>query len=162
MKTAQWILKTEIGPLHLVASELGLRGVFWKKQPDALVRSLDSPERAVRWLTRTVEQLEEYFRGRRREFDLELDLQGTEFQKRVWQELSKIPYGKTLSYKDIAARLRKPTACRAVGTANGRNPVSIIVPCHRVITSDGKLGGYAGGLKTKTRLLEIECVKVRE
>jgi methylated-DNA-[protein]-cysteine S-methyltransferase len=101
-------------------------------------------------------QLEEYFAGRRRQFDLPLDLHGTEFQKRCWQELLKIPYGETRSYADVARAIGKPSAVRAVGLANGQNPIAIIVPCHRVIGSDGSLTGYGGGLETKRKLLELE------
>lgn len=101
-------------------------------------------------------QLEEYFEGKRVEFDLPLDLQGTDFQKRVWNELLTIPYGKTVSYKELSIRLGDVRAIRAVAAANGANPVSIIVPCHRVIGSDGSLTGYAGGLWRKRWLLDFE------
>jgi methylated-DNA-[protein]-cysteine S-methyltransferase len=101
-------------------------------------------------------QLEEYFSGRRRHFDLPLDLRGTEFQKRCWRELLKIPYGETRSYAEIARAIGNPSAVRAVGLANGQNPIAIIVPCHRVIGSDGSLTGYGGGLDVKRRLLELE------
>ena len=101
-------------------------------------------------------QLEEYFAGRRRRFDLPLDLRGTDFQKRCWRELLKIPYGETRSYADIARAIGNPSAVRAVGLANGQNPMAIIVPCHRVIGSDGSLTGYGGGLETKRKLLELE------
>lgn len=101
-------------------------------------------------------QLDEYFGGRCGEFNLPLDLQGTEFQKRVWAELQKIPFGKTVTYKELALRLGDVKAIRAVGTANGANPVSLIVPCHRVIGSDGSLVGYGGGLWRKKWLLQHE------
>jgi methylated-DNA-[protein]-cysteine S-methyltransferase len=101
-------------------------------------------------------QLKEYFEGTRTDFDLELDLQGTEFQKRVWDELIKISYGRTITYSDIAKKISDIKSIRAVGKANGSNPVSIIVPCHRVIGSDGGLTGYAGGLWRKKWLLEHE------
>jgi len=101
-------------------------------------------------------QIDEYFNGSRKIFDLPLDLQGTDFQKRVWLELLKIPYGKTISYKELSLKLGDVKAIRAVGAANGANPVSIIVPCHRVIGSDGSLTGYAGGLWRKKWLLEFE------
>ena len=105
---------------------------------------------------KTVLQLEEYFDGRRKEFDIPIKLRGTEFQKRVWKELLKIPYGKTVSYKDISIKIGTPKACRAVGMANHNNPILIIVPCHRVINENKKLGGYALGLDLKRRLLELE------
>src|SRR4030095_12293191 len=100
--------------------------------------------------------LKEYFSGVRHDFDLPLDIQGTAFQKRVWEQLRRIPYGKTASYRDIARMIGKKTAYRAVGNANGKNPLCIIVPCHRVIAADGSLGGYSGGLKIKTQLLKLE------
>lgn len=108
----------------------------------------------------TIRQLDEYFAGRRREFDLPLAPRGTDFQRRVWRALSGIPYGATCSYADIAARLRNPNAVRAVGLANGRNPIPIVIPCHRVIGKDGSLTGYGGGLPIKKRLLELEGVRV--
>jgi methylated-DNA-[protein]-cysteine S-methyltransferase len=101
-------------------------------------------------------QIDEYFNGKRKIFDLPLDLQGTDFQKRVWSELLKIPFGKTISYKELSIRLGNIKAIRAVAAANGANPVSIIVPCHRVIGSDGSMTGYAGGLWRKKWLLEFE------
>ncbi len=101
-------------------------------------------------------QLEEYFAGRRRQFNLPLDLRGTDFQKRCWQELLKIPYGETRSYREIARAIGKPSAVRAAGLANGQNPIAIVVPCHRVIGSDGSLTGYGGGLGIKRKLLELE------
>lgn len=105
---------------------------------------------------RKLKQLGEYFEGVREKFDLPFDVQGTPFQMQVWNQLSKIPYGETCSYRDIARKIKNAKAVRAVGTANGRNPLSIIVPCHRVIASNGSLGGYAGGVKLKTKLLSFE------
>lgn len=101
-------------------------------------------------------QLTEYFSGKRKEFDLPLEPQGTEFRKKVWAALTEIPYGETRSYKDIAERIGNPKACRAVGGANNKNPISIIIPCHRVVGADGSLVGYGGGLDKKTMLLELE------
>jgi methylated-DNA-[protein]-cysteine S-methyltransferase len=101
-------------------------------------------------------QLKEYFAGTRKKFDVPLDVDGTEFQKRVWKELQKIPYGKTISYKTLSEKLGDVKAIRAVGTANSKNPVAIIIPCHRVIGADGKLIGYAGGLEIKEKLLHLE------
>ena len=103
-----------------------------------------------------VEQLEEYFAGTRTEFDVTLRLVGTEFQRRVWSALLEIPYGETTSYGELARRIGQPSASRAVGFANGRNPVGIIVPCHRVIGADGSLTGYGGGIDRKRALLELE------
>lgn len=107
-------------------------------------------------------QLTEYFAGKRRSFDLELDLRGTEFRKRCWQELLRIPYGETRSYGEIARAVENPTGCRAVGQANHYNPVAIVVPCHRVLASDKKLGGYGGGLNVKALLLKLEGATFRE
>lgn len=103
-----------------------------------------------------VEQLSEYFVGERTEFDLELDMMGTQFQRRVWQALQSIPYGETCSYGEIARQIGSPSAFRAVGLANGHNPIGIIVPCHRVIGANGSLTGYGGGLDRKRALLELE------
>lgn len=102
-------------------------------------------------------QLAEYFDGSRREFDLPLALEGTPFQREVWEALREIPYGETVSYGELALRLGKPDAVRAVGLANGRNPISIVVPCHRVIGADGSLTGYGGGLERKRELLDLEA-----
>ncbi|HLQ04286.1 MAG TPA: methylated-DNA--[protein]-cysteine S-methyltransferase [Verrucomicrobiae bacterium] len=103
-------------------------------------------------------QLAEYFAGKRQRFDLPLAAAGTEFQKRVWAGIARIPYGRTLTYGELAARALAPGSARAAGAATGRNPIAIVVPCHRVVGSDGSLTGYAGGLARKTRLLEIEGV----
>lgn len=101
-------------------------------------------------------QIMDYFQGRRKKFDFPLRLEGTDFQKSVWQELMKIPYGKTASYLDIAKAVGNPKACRAVGMANNKNNIAIVIPCHRVIGSGGKLVGYAGGLDVKQKLLDLE------
>ena len=143
--------------LFLVASNEGLQGVFWKEQIDVeFVESLGSPEPVVAFIRQAREQISEYLTGKRTVFDIQLDIQGTEFQKKVWRELAKIPYGKTVSYSEIADKIKNKKAVRAVGTANSKNPLSLILPCHRVIGSDGKLTGYAGGLSIKARLLELE------
>jgi methylated-DNA-[protein]-cysteine S-methyltransferase len=109
-------------------------------------------------VAKTVEQLEEYFAGKRTEFDLPLDLEGTAFQKEVWSTLAEIPYGKTVSYAELASMVGRPTAYRAVGQANGANPIPIILPCHRVLASGGRIGGYGGGLAMKRQLLAIEGI----
>ena len=119
-------------------------------------RLSDRMEETTPLLLKTIKQLEEYFGGQRRIFDLPLNPQGTEFQKKVWSALEEIPYGETRSYKEIAVRVGNPAACRAVGMANNRNPIAIIIPCHRVIGANGDLTGYAGGLDIKRRLLAIE------
>ncbi len=142
--------------LGLPAEEEG-RFLRWahKKYPGA---DMDEGDNDV--ITKVKAQLQEYFDGTRREFSLALDLKGTVFQRRVWHALMQIPYGNTLSYKDIAEAVDKPAAVRAVGQANNRNPIAIIIPCHRVIGSNGKLVGYGGGLDVKRRLLELEGIKV--
>ena len=106
------------------------------------------------------QELREYFAGRRRTFTVKQDLEGTEFQRKAWQAMRKIPFGETISYGDQARKVGKPKAYRAVGSANGKNPIPIIVPCHRVLASDGSLGGYSLGLSMKRRLLALEGVSV--
>ena len=149
-------MASKVGSIYLVASPKGLQGVFWQKQPIDLIKKLHSSDPAEKIILNTVKQLEEYFAGRRREFHIVLDFDGTPFQNSVWRALSKIPFGKTVAYKDIARTIKNPKAVRAVGTANGRNPFSIIVPCHRVIAADGSIGGYGGGVSIKRQLLDIE------
>jgi methylated-DNA-[protein]-cysteine S-methyltransferase len=105
---------------------------------------------------KAIDQLDAYFKGELTKFDIELNIQGTDFQKKVWQELVKIPYGETLSYGELAKRIGNPKASRAVGMANGKNPISIIVPCHRVIGKNGSLTGFGGGLDAKKTLLDLE------
>lgn len=155
MEKVQRKINSKIGPLYLVVSANFLHGIFWKEQ-NLPKEKKNSPEAMM--LDKTQKQIHEYLEGQREDFDIPLMLEGTEFQKRVWAQLQKIPYGETRSYKQIATALKDPNACRAVGTANGRNPISIIVPCHRVINEGGKLGGYAGGLDIKERLLRLEKI----
>ena len=107
-------------------------------------------------IRQTIKQFDEYFRGKRKKFELPLNPKGTEFQKKVWLQLMKIPYGKTATYKDIATLIGDSNASRAVGNANNKNPIAIIIPCHRVIGSNNKLTGYAGGLDKKEKLLNLE------
>jgi len=138
-----------IGLLEIQGSENGISSVSF----DAIVDNvIESPP----CLRECVTQLYEYFEGKRKSFDLKLDFEGTDFQKKVWNELTKIPFGKTKSYHDIAMKIGDKDAVRAIGHANGKNPIAIIVPCHRVIGSDGKLVGYAGGLWRKQWLLNFE------
>jgi len=155
MTFAQVKMASKIGPLYLVASEKGLKGIYWEKQ-SVPMKPEGGP--ALKIAEKAQQELAEYFLGKRKQFQVKLDLDGTDFQKRVWKELMRIPYGETRSYKDIAIRLKDPNASRAVGTANGKNPVCIIVPCHRVIAADGSLGGYSGGLNKKKVLLKVEGV----
>ncbi|MGO8828802.1 MAG: methylated-DNA--[protein]-cysteine S-methyltransferase [Steroidobacteraceae bacterium] len=150
-------LESPIGPLLLACDGGSLTGLY-----------MDVPEHSPRdlggWLEdagadplpAAVRQLNEYFAGTRREFDLPLRLDGTEFQRRVWRSLAQIRYGETWSYGELAKRIGNPNASRAVGLANGRNPISIMVPCHRVIGADGSLTGYGGGLERKRWLLAHE------
>ncbi len=160
MTQVQWLMKSKIGPLYLVASEKGLQGIFWKKQTAPMVASLKGKTAEIKILLQTVIELKEYFDGKRQKFTVPLEVVGTPFQKKVWHALGQIPYGRTSSYKDVAGRIRHAKAMRAVGTANGCNPHAIIVPCHRVIAHDGTLGGYAGGLKIKSRLLALEGASI--
>ncbi|WP_446744137.1 methylated-DNA--[protein]-cysteine S-methyltransferase [Silvibacterium acidisoli] len=146
-----------VGKLRLVASDKGLVAVLWENDSPKRVRLEDSQEDpGHRILAKAEKQLQEYFAGTREEFSIPLDMRGTAFQKNVWEALLGIPFGETRSYGQLASQLGSPTASRAVGAANGRNPVSIIVPCHRVIGSTGKLTGFAGGLDTKETLLTLE------
>jgi methylated-DNA-[protein]-cysteine S-methyltransferase len=150
-------LPSPVGTLTLVASDAGLVAILWENdRPDrvALGTTRDDPDHPV--LTAAAAQLGEYFAGTRTRFDLPLDFRGTDFQKAVWAELLAIPFGETRSYGAIAARLGRPGASRAVGAANGRNPISIIAPCHRVIGASGALTGFAGGLEAKAFLLRLE------
>lgn len=156
MKNVQIQLASKIGTLYLVASEKGLAGIYWNKQSARMVKILDRSRKADKILDDTRIQLAEYFSGKRKDFDIPLDLDGTTFQKKVWSQLQKIPFGRTVAYRDVAQKIQNPRAVRAVGSANGKNPVCIIVPCHRVIAADGSIGGYAGGIRIKKQLLELE------
>lgn len=155
------VVDSPIGPLTLVAHGQRLACIYMNDHrhmpdPERFGPAVDAPPGDV--LTRTAEQLHEYFAGDRQEFDVELDPEsGTEFQRTVWAALREIPYGQTISYADLARRIGRPTAFRAVGLANGRNPISIIVPCHRVVGSAGSLTGYGGGVERKQQLLELEA-----
>jgi methylated-DNA-[protein]-cysteine S-methyltransferase len=149
-----------IGPLLLAGTNNGLKLVSfgagkrakpiepaWRQDDSAFLEAID--------------QLKSYFAGERKVFELQLALAGTEFQKKVWSALRKIPYGETVSYKELAARVGSPKAVRAVGAANGANPIPIIIPCHRVIGNDGSLTGFGGGLPLKKKLLELESRQLK-
>lgn len=138
--------------IRLVATNSGLRAVKFHSfgEPDG------ERNDANKWMNQAADELREYFAGNLRVFRVPLDMQGTQFQLNVWNQLVRIPYGETRSYAQVAESIGKPQAVRAVGAANGSNPVAIIVPCHRVIGSSGKLTGYGGGLPLKKRLLELE------
>ena len=135
--------------LYLVATETHLINIQFTQPQKALLQTTEL-------LSMATILLDEYFQGKRTTFSLPFKLTGTPFQLAVWKELQNIPYGQTTSYKEIAQKINKPKACRAVGMANNKNPLPIIIPCHRVIGSNGKLIGYAGGLKLKNYLLELE------
>jgi methylated-DNA-[protein]-cysteine S-methyltransferase len=146
-----------VGKLTLVASADGLAAILWEKDRPGRVRlNIEAEDDRHPVLVETERQLHQYFAGRRTAFDLKLDFAGTPFQRTVWNTLLTIPFGETRSYGQIAKQIGRPRAVRAVGAANGRNPVSIVAPCHRVIGATGGLTGFAGGLETKARLLALE------
>jgi len=147
--------ESPVGPLLLAGSRAALRYVSFCAGKHALaIEPRWGEDRRI--FAEAIRQLTEYFAGKRKTFTLELDPPGTEFQRLVWTELREIPYGETISYKQLAERISKPRAVRAVGAANGANPIPIIIPCHRVIGHDGGLTGFGGGLPLKKRLLELE------
>ena len=154
------IFRTPVGDLYTAVNERGavVRLLFAKEgRMAALESGLEGTiVRDAARCRHVVDQIEEYFSGERRAFDLEVDLDGTEFQKSVWKRLLEIPFGQTRSYRQLAERLGKPAATRAVGRANATNPVSIVVPCHRIIGADGSLTGFGGGIDVKRFLLELE------
>ncbi|MFK3775129.1 methylated-DNA--[protein]-cysteine S-methyltransferase [Pseudomonas sp. NPDC089406] len=157
MACAFTLMQSPVGVLTLVARGDSLAAVLWEHERENRVRlgelhrDDDHPT-----LRDTARQLGEYFVGERRQFELALDFVGTEFQRQVWAALLTIPFGETRSYSDIARQIGNPDAVRAVGAANGRNPISIIAPCHRVIGASGSLTGFAGGLPAKQYLLALE------
>jgi methylated-DNA-[protein]-cysteine S-methyltransferase len=151
------IMPSPVGRLKLVASDKGLAAILWQNDDPKRVRlEIAGKDDAHPVLVETRRQLGEYFAGKRTAFNVKLDFSGTDFQKKVWRALLAIPFGQTRSYGQIAKAVGKPAAMRAVGAANGRNPISIIAPCHRVIGANGKLTGFAGGLKAKAQLLTLE------
>jgi len=153
-------MESPVGKLTIITSSKGLHAIFWDKDRtdlkcEVLMASLKrSPNEVV--ITRVKNQLNEYFQGTRKNFDLPLITDGTPFQNQAWNQLLKIPYGTTISYKTQAERLCDKNKSRAVGMANGQNPISIIIPCHRVVGSNGKLVGFGGGLDKKDYLLKLE------
>lgn len=150
-------IQSPVGKLKLVASDKGLAAILWENdKPRRVPLEEMSEDENHPILLEAEQQLEEYFTGKRNTFSVALDTRGTRFQKSVWQALRAIPFGETRSYGQLATQLGNPRASRAVGAANGKNPVSIIVPCHRVIGSTGKLTGFAGGLERKAHLLALE------
>lgn len=153
--TLMTTIDSPIGPLTLMVRDGHLVHLGMEDQTHAVPPPPGSRQDDTAFAD-VIDQLAEYFAGRRTGFDVPLNLEGTDFQRRVWTELCAIPYGETISYAELARRVGNPKAYRAVGLANGRNPVAVIVPCHRVIASDGSLGGYGGGLQRKVQLLELE------
>jgi len=155
-------MKSPVGQLKLVASSNALIAVLWEEERPNRVKlgamRLD-PEHPI--LIEAERQISEYFVGERIDFDLPLQLDGTEFQRKVWRALREIPFGETKSYQDLARTVGSPYASRAVGAANGKNSLSIVLPCHRVVGTDGALTGFAGGLKTKAALLALEARPVK-
>lgn len=149
-------MDSPVDPLLLAASDDGLHLIEFHSPRHPMARLPDWREGDHAALRAARSQLEEYFAGGRREFDLPLAPRGTAFQREVWRTLATIPYGETISYAQLAQRVGKPTAMRAVGAANGRNPLPIVLPCHRVIGADGSLTGFGGGLPTKQFLLQLE------
>jgi methylated-DNA-[protein]-cysteine S-methyltransferase len=146
------VYESPLGPITLTASPRGLTGLFFDNEAPRL----DDGARDPGALAEARRELDEYFAGARRVFELPLDPSGTAFQRRVWDELLRVEYGTTTTYGALARRIGRPSAIRAVGAANGRNPISIVVPCHRVIGASGDLTGYGGGLDRKRALLELE------
>ncbi|MDC7999749.1 methylated-DNA--[protein]-cysteine S-methyltransferase [Aequorivita todarodis] len=149
MKTAY--INTPVGLLELKGDAEGLASVLFKDVENVVIS-----EKIPTELRDAASQLWEYFEGKRKEFNLKLSPEGTDFQKKVWEQLQQIPFGKTMNYQQMANKLGDPKVIRAAASANGKNPISIIIPCHRVIGSDGSLTGYAGGLHRKKWLLEFE------
>jgi methylated-DNA-[protein]-cysteine S-methyltransferase len=153
-------IESPIGPLLLAGNDGGLRFLSFAAQKRAVTPRREWIEDS-RPFVEVTRQLRAYFRGELTEFDVPLGLEGTPFQLRVWENLRTIPYGETISYGQLACRIRQPSAVRAVGLANGSNPIPIIVPCHRVIGSNGSLTGYGGGLSVKEKLLALESRQLR-
>ena len=150
-----------VGKLGILEDNQKIAGIFFKNgKKAAKYAGGDIVIKETALIKKTISQLGEYFTGKRKIFDIPLAPQGTEFQLSVWKALQKIPYGKTRSYKEIAEAAGNQKACRAAGMANNRNPIAIIIPCHRVIGADGSLTGYGGGLDKKRYLLELECAVV--
>lgn len=151
-------MESPVGKLKLVASAIALLAVLWERErPNRVKLAMlqHDPQQPI--LIETERQLGEYFAGTRNQFDLPLEPAGTEFQKKVWRALREIPFGQTRSYLDLAKSIGSAKAVRAVGAANGKNPLSIVVPCHRIVGANGALTGFAGGLEAKAKLLALEA-----
>ena len=161
---SQATMESPVGVLRLVATDTALVAVLWPEERDGRVRFATTPTvltsaatKKHTALAQTANQLDEYFRGVRHTFDVPLDLRGTDFQQQVWRSLANIAFGETSTYGKQAAAIGRPRAVRAVGAANGRNPLSIVLPCHRIVGASGKLTGFAGGIDTKRWLLDHEA-----
>ncbi len=156
MRGVQKRFTSKVGDIYISADGNRLTGISWEKMEltvltDSHLQTEDGKTIHTAW-----QQLADYFDGKRHTFDIPFYLHGTPFQLSVWEALQTIPFGETVSYSDIATRIHHPKAVRAVGAANGRNPISVLIPCHRVIAKDGGIGGYAGGLAIKRQLLQLE------
>lgn len=161
METVCKVIPSPVGELTLVARGAGLAAILWENDKPNRVRLGEMRvDDSCAVLQETARQLGEYFAGTRQQFDVPLDFAGTAFQQEVWQALLTIPYGQTRSYGEIARQIGRPAAVRAVGAANGKNPISIIAPCHRVIGATGELTGFAGGLHAKETLLALEGISL--
>ena len=154
-------LETPIGTLLIAGDEKAVRRIDFPKEGKARAAQADWTESKRGPVGDAVKQLREYFAGKRAAFDLPLAPEGTEFQMTVWRNLQDIPYGETISYGELAKRVGNPKASRAVGAANGQNPIPIVIPCHRVIGANGKLTGFGGGLPTKEKLLALEATQLK-
>jgi len=150
------VIDSPIGPLTAFASDRGLVAISWADDPTVDGKYDDAADGMNDVLAAAEEQLDEYFAGDRTEFELPLDLRGTEFQVQAWNALAEIPFGQTTSYGKQAQRIGRPKAVRAIGAANGKNPIPIVLPCHRVVGANGALTGFAGGLEVKRFLLDLE------
>jgi methylated-DNA-[protein]-cysteine S-methyltransferase len=156
-------MKSPVGALKLVGSDAGLAAVLWENDDPRRVRlEIGSQDERHPVLVEAERELNEYFAGKRKVFSVKLDFTGTPFQKKVWTAMLSIPFGETRTYGELAKQIGDPRAVRAVGAANGKNPISIIGPCHRVIGASGKLTGFAGGLGTKALLLRLEGARLSE
>ncbi len=154
-------MPSPVGELKLIADDQGLAAILWENdKPNRVRLGPLTEDKNHPVLLETQRQLNDYFTGKLKKFTLKLHFTGTEFQKKVWNALLTIPFGETRSYGQIAVQIGNPKAVRAVGAANGKNPISIVAPCHRVIGSTGKLTGFAGGLETKACLLDLESKKL--
>jgi len=157
MSTCFGILSSPLGDLYIAADDKHVKAIVFKKTWGKFKdRFGQIQKKENKLILSTKKQLTEYFSGKRRSFDIPFKLEGTPFQTKVWTTLAKVPYGETRSYKQQAASVKSPNAVRAVGSTNGSNPLCIVLPCHRIVGSDGSLTGYAGGLKAKKFLLSLE------